>query len=229
MDSAGTDPTKQRLLEAAGEEFAARGFEAATVRAICKRAGTNVAAVNYHFGDKENLYLQAVLEAHRCGMGPVPVLEAGAPDRPPADRLRGFIREFLERVLSRDAADTWRRTLMFREMLTPTVALETLVRESIRPRFGQLLAILGRICPEATPERLRLIGFSVIGQCLHYKIAAPVTERLMGREAFEALDVDELTDHIAGFTLAALGLAPPLDAAGRPAAKAREAECPGSR
>ena len=61
------DATKSKLLEAAGEEFAEKGFEGAKVRSICSRAGVNNAAVNYHFGDKEQLYVQAVLEAHRCG------------------------------------------------------------------------------------------------------------------------------------------------------------------
>ncbi len=56
------DTTKDRLLEAAGEEFAEKGFEMARVRTICERAGANIAAVNYHFGDKEQLYVQAVLE-----------------------------------------------------------------------------------------------------------------------------------------------------------------------
>ena len=62
------DPTKVRLLEAAGEEFAGKGFDAARVRTICERAGANVAAVNYHFGDKEQLYVETVLDAHRCGV-----------------------------------------------------------------------------------------------------------------------------------------------------------------
>jgi AcrR family transcriptional regulator len=56
----GPDPTmtetRQRLLEAAGAVFAERGFRATTVREICHRARANLAAVNYHFGDKERLY-----------------------------------------------------------------------------------------------------------------------------------------------------------------------------
>jgi TetR/AcrR family transcriptional regulator, regulator of cefoperazone and chloramphenicol sensitivity len=58
--------TRQRLLEAAGEVFADLGFRSATVRDICRRADANIAAVHYHFGDKEQLYAAAVHYAHLC-------------------------------------------------------------------------------------------------------------------------------------------------------------------
>ena len=47
--------TRLQLIEAAGEVFAEMGFQNATVREICRRAGANVAAVNYHFQSKEAL------------------------------------------------------------------------------------------------------------------------------------------------------------------------------
>src|SRR5436305_12974753 len=95
---AGPDPTKARLLEAAGEEFADKGFDAARVRSICRRAGANGAAVNYHFGDKESLYVAAVLEAHRCGTE-MPN-EALAREATPAGQLRQFIHFFLSNVVA---------------------------------------------------------------------------------------------------------------------------------
>jgi AcrR family transcriptional regulator len=205
--------TKERLLEAAGEEFAERGFTGARVRTICERAGANLAAVNYHFGGKEQLYLAAVLEAHRCGMQDPPeaVVTAGAP----AEQLRQFIHFFLSNVAAmNEQKHGWQQVLMLREMLQPTAALETLVRDSIRPRFDRLKQILRQVCPEADDLRLGALACSVVGQCLHYKFAAEVTERLLGSEAFAALDVEYLTDHISRFCLAALGLAPPLNQAG---------------
>ena len=73
-----------------------------------------------------------------------------------------------------------------------------------------LLAILRRLAPAADANRLHAIAFSVVGQCLHYKLGRSISERIVGTEAFARLDADYLADHITRFTLAALGQAPPL-------------------
>ena len=116
--------------------------------------------------------------------------------------------------------EDWQHRLMLREMLPPTPVSEVLVREAIRPRFERLKGILRQICPEADERRLHALAFSVIGQCLHYKMARPITERLIGPRAIAALDLEYLTDHITSFCLAALGLGPPLES--RPGSRRRE-------
>jgi len=208
------DPTKSRLLEGAGEEFAEKGFELARVRAICDRAGANLAAINYHFGDKEHLYVEVLREAHRCGLEPRD--ERFDPGLPPAVRLRAFIHHFLDRVLAMNQPEDWQHRLMLREMLSPTPFSEVLVREMIRPRFEFMRGLMREICPEADDRRLNALVFSVIGQCLHYKMARRVTERLIGEEGYRALDLNYLTDHITAFCLAALGMGPSLNQAGEP-------------
>jgi AcrR family transcriptional regulator len=207
------DDTKSRLLEAAGEEFAAKGFQGATIRSIIRRAGANVAAVNYHFRDKEGLYVQAVLEAHRgCTSLGEPHLPG---DAPPEEVLRAYVRHFLSNFLAVGRDDRWHHRLMMRELLEPSGASEVLVRENIRPKFEQLAAVIRRLRPDLEGRRLTASVFSVVGQCLHYKMARPIAERLVGPEAFAAFDLEFLTDHITGFTLGAL--------------RAGGAGCPGSR
>lgn len=222
------DATRDRLLEAAGREFAEKGFACARVRGICDRASANVAAVNYHFGDKEKLYVAAVLEAHQCGCAFAAEHEAIAGGGgTPEDRLRGFIRHFLSRVLAVHEPDDWRHLLITREMLHPTEASDILIREAIRPRFEQLVGILREFCPAAEGRRLSALAFSVIGQCLHYKMARPMAERLIGAEGIAALDLDFLSGHIATFCLAALGRMPPLDESGESREMPEDvSECP---
>src|ERR1700683_3182024 len=54
------DGTRTKLLDAAGHVFADFGYQAATVREICARAGVNIALVNYYFGDKLELYTEVL-------------------------------------------------------------------------------------------------------------------------------------------------------------------------
>lgn len=194
------DP-KSRILAAAGEEFAAHGFDGATVRSICRRAGVNLAAVNYHFGDKEQLYRQAVLEAHRCGIDDPP--DDFDADLPAEARLRLFVGHFLSRVLAIDHGSSWQQDLMLREMLRPSRACEWLVDSSIRPRFARLRAILQELAPTASERRLTALCFSLIGQCLFYKTTRGVTQRLVGTTAFAQLSHEFLTEHITRVSLAA--------------------------
>ena len=68
------DDTRERLLAAASRVFAEKGFEKATVREICQAAEvSNLAAVNYYFGDKERLYIESVKRAHRPRIAEIPL------------------------------------------------------------------------------------------------------------------------------------------------------------
>jgi len=134
MDNA-QDKTRQRLLEAAGEVFAEQGFRQATVRDICARAGANVAAVNYHFGDKEKLYSEVLRFAHGCAIEKYPPSLGLPPDAPAEKRLHAFVLSFLSRLLD-DGRPAWHAKIMSREMAEPTGAMDMLVDEQIKPHWN---------------------------------------------------------------------------------------------
>lgn len=203
---------RQRLLVAAEEVFARRGFDGATVREICDRAGMNVAAINYHFGDKERLYTETVRNAHQCGMAQMRLAEWPA-EAPPAAKLRDFIQ-----VMARTMHEPVRPTalqLMMRELSNPSPAAQAVVRESIQPMAHALRAIVAELFPRLPAAQHLMIGFSVVGQCLYYRQNRHVSELLFGAEHVAALDADAVADHITRFTLAALGHGEPYGE-GRP-------------
>src|SRR3954462_5135296 len=158
MSTEDIDTTRERIAEAAGEIFADRGFDGATVRDICQRAGANIAAVNYYFGDKQRLYIEAVVRAHRWRMEQARLPE-WSDGTPAATKLGDFIATFFRRVLT-GPDDTWHTKLVFREMANPTNACAELVQSSIRPQFEILLSILRELLPaDLSAERLRLTAF----------------------------------------------------------------------
>ena len=112
------DP-RERILLAAGREFAERGYEAATIRDICTAAGANVAAVNYYFGDKHRLYIESVKHAHEARLRQVPQPE-WAPGTPAAQKLRDFVGSMLDRMLGQSFSieDYWGTSRVFFEVVT---------------------------------------------------------------------------------------------------------------
>lgn len=210
MSTDDTDTTRERIAEAAGEIFAERGFDGTTVREICQRAGANIAAVNYYFGDKQRLYIEAVVRAHRWRMEQARLPE-WSDDTPPETKLSDFIATFFRRVLT-GPDDTWHTKLVLREMANPTDACAELVQSSIRPQFEILLSILRELLPaDVSAERLRLTSFSIVGQCLFYHFADPVVRNLLTAEEYSELDVAKLAQHVFDFSLASIDGKAPLE------------------
>src|ERR1700744_4327893 len=89
---------RARLLEAAGEIFARKGFECATSREICLCAGVNLAAVNYHFGGVESLYVAALHEAHDRTTWVDKVNLEGFAGLPAKEKLKAVLRHLVSEL-----------------------------------------------------------------------------------------------------------------------------------
>jgi TetR/AcrR family transcriptional regulator, regulator of cefoperazone and chloramphenicol sensitivity len=190
---------RERLLEAAGEIFAEKGFKGATVREIIDRAG-----VNYYFRDKERLYIEAVKHA-ACGEPEEPHL-SWPEGTPPAAKLRDFIHFQLLKFLD-PSRPAWLARLIMRELTQPSNACAELVRDYIEPRSKVLLGILRELLPPNTPRRkLFLTAFSVVGQCHFYCSHKPIIRQLIGEDEYQRLAPATLAEHITQFTLRALGV-----------------------
>jgi AcrR family transcriptional regulator len=201
--SPSTSATEQRLLEAAGEVFAEKGFRAATIRGIIQRAGANIAAVNYHYGDKEGLYAAVFRYARLCCQERYP-LDIAIVGAPPRKQLHGIIQSLLLRILDH-GRPAWHWQLMAREMMEPTAALDEMVENSIKPEFAFIAGIVSEITQlPLTDPRVALSVHSVIGQVLFYRHAHAVVNRIHPEQKFDRKDLDIMADHITAFSLAGL-------------------------
>ncbi|MGO8765471.1 MAG: CerR family C-terminal domain-containing protein [Limisphaerales bacterium] len=205
LTPASRDETRRQLLEAAGAVFADLGFREATIREICRRADANVAAVNYHFGDKATLYLEVLRYAHSMALEKYPPLLGLPESAPPEKKLRAFIHSFLLRIFNKGPT-SWHGRLISREMIEPTGALDSLVEERIRPMSRLLGKIVAEIlnCP-IDDERVWFCGFSVVSQCVFFHHCRPVVSRLFpGQLPQNPASIEKLADHITTFSLTAM-------------------------
>ena len=194
--------TRERLLQVAAEEFAAKGFQEATVAEICRLAEANIAAINYHFGGKEALYQESWRQAHRSMLAAFPP-DGGVPaTAPAAARLRGRLRAMLQRGLHPDDREF---RFMDREMVNPTGLLAQVVHDSLEPlrraTEGIVLELLGGTADAAT---VRLCEASVIGPCLFAMRGRRHARHTAEPVTFGPDQLDAMTEHFASFALAGI-------------------------
>ncbi len=197
------EATRERLLRQARALFSERGFKRVAVREICRAARANVAAVNYHFGDKLGLYIEVVREAIDLMRETSEATMRAPEDASAEERIRTYIRVFVRNIIGKDR-DSWIHRLMNREMEDPTPALDLVVEQAIRPRMVYLMGVVAELlgCDPEDDRVLRAVS-SIQGQCLIH-LRSPVVARMVFGPRVDAVDTEALVDHIAEFSLAGL-------------------------
>ena len=195
--------TRQRLLEVAGAVFAEHGFKNATVREICKRAEANVAAINYHFGDKQALYSEALRYWVRESLAKYPPNMGIHASSTPQEKLHAYVRSFFWRIFD-EGRPSWYGKLIAREMIEPTHALDDCAKETMRPISELLREIVRALAPGASDEQIRRSALSIIGQIVFYLHCRPAIDKMYPDVCYTRQEIDRLAEHVTKFSLAAL-------------------------
>ena len=195
------DATRADLIAAGRKLFGRRGYDGASVRAITREAGVNLAAVTYHFGSKRDLY-GAVLEA---GLRPLArrVAEAAAAEGPAIDRMIGVVEAYFAHLRAHPDVPQ----LLLQEVAAgkqpPPVVIEIV---------GSLKTAIARLHAEGVAEgSMReghplLTALSVVSQPIYLTLVAPLARSVVGLDLRDA-DVHAMAvEHVTTFVRA--GLAP---------------------
>jgi AcrR family transcriptional regulator len=195
--------TRERLLRTAARLFADRGFKKVTVRDISRAARANVAAVNYHFGDKLGLYREVLELAAEALRSTTEAARQGAAGCPADEQLRRFVQVHLRRMLG-VGRDDWIHRLINREIADPTPALDMLVDHGLRPRWEYLSRIVAALldCSEDDPRVMRCV-VSVQTQAVAY-LPNAIGARIGLKAKLTPQEIDEVARHIAEFSIAGI-------------------------
>jgi AcrR family transcriptional regulator len=221
-------PTKDRLLDAAEFLFAEKGFEDVSIRELAATAEVNVAAVNYHFQGKENLFHEVILRRFVIQrdktLAALDDLLTDTGGRPRVDQVIGIlVRQYMEGTLAGPGSASF-MALMARQMQPGHAHMAgTFFREMVAPVFGAFSRAIVAARPGLGPEQVCWISASIVGQIHHFIMrwqkrkdmeSDPETLQIMLR-AFPALGlslpeyVEEVIAHITRFSTAAIdGLYP---------------------
>ncbi len=210
----GAGATKARILDAAEALFMEHGFEATSLRSITATAGVNLAAVNYHFGSKEELF-QAVLTRRLDPMNQARValldrLEAEAGAGPLAcERILGALLTpalALARDPERGGKDFLK--LLGRAYADPAPFIRRFLSEQYAQMIARFKAAFGRALPQLPRKELSWRLHFIMG-ALSYTLAGTDALKLIAELNPRETDNDEiLLRRLAPFLLA--GLTAPL-------------------
>jgi AcrR family transcriptional regulator len=167
--------TDERILDSAEALFAKSGYDGTTLRQITRAAGANLAAVNYHHGDKESLYLEVVRRRMR------PVNEIRLARLAAAEQAAGLaavpLPELMEimagpwfELYSGTDGGRWGARLVGRCLAEPLPFMEEFLADEMQPvlaRFGQAIR---RHCPAIPPDDF-LWRFSFVVGALQHTLA----------------------------------------------------------
>lgn len=194
--------TRQKLLDVACEIFAEKGYGGAKVSEICRRAGANVAAVNYYFGGKADLYVAAWKQAMQQFMATVAMLPE---DVSPEEQLAFLIHRFIAKVLLVDGDKNHFRRLELMEMANSTGLIDEAWKEEVAPRREELHRVVRQVMGSDVPETtVRLCELSIVNQCRGYILLNKNRADFLDHEELTADMVNQIAEHTVHFSLAGI-------------------------
>lgn len=193
--------TRWRLLNAACDVFAKKGYRDARVADICRQADANVASVNYYFGDKESLYKEAWEYALR-DMNKSVFSESNVGTG--QERLQTFIQNLIQNFAAEGDLGRFGRLYLV-EMVNPTGLIQDAWHDMIEPNRRKLHAIIRDILgTEAQDRDIRFCELSIVNQCrMFVTVKRSDLEYMLGEPLNPAL-IQQLASHIADFSLAGI-------------------------
>ena len=183
---------RDRLLDAAERFFCEKGFDRTSIRDLTRAADCNIAAVNYHFGGKDKLYIQMfhrqmhrMMDRHREVIARL----TNTPDATLEDLLRGVVSQALKQLERNDPSSAVMK-LMVREVLDEHIGKDEILGHTKSEFFALLGNAFRRFYPTLSLRNTQLLFFSLDALAIH-----PILFSDFYLEVIPDLDIDGIIEH----------------------------------
>jgi len=198
--------TRAALLACAETLFLAHGYEGVSIRQITEAAGSNVAAINYHFNGKTNLFREVLaVRLDEITRNKLAILKGLGEQQPAANLeqiLDAYIRSFFE-ALSTPESDRLTQ-IIYREMGPDAVASDLVATRLIAPINQAVQKKILTACPELDKDHVSYCVSSITGQVLHFIQAREALRSIRNPDQNQTFTEDTI-HHITQFSLRGIG------------------------
>ncbi len=193
--------TKERIINTASSLFAEKGYRDATNADICSTADVNIAAINYHFGSKAELYRVVYQELVERASKVYPLDSGLARNASAEDRLKAFVRAVVNRLNDSGAIGCLHRIHMS-EFFDPSGILDDLISEFIEKDNKYLKSSIKEVLGDDSKDKdVTLCAMSILSQCVFItsEKIGDFTEPDSDEEA--GISIEDISDHIIDMTM----------------------------
>jgi AcrR family transcriptional regulator len=199
----GSTNTRSRILDVAEGLFAEEGFDRVSIRDITRKARVNLAAINYHFGSKEDLiaaiFERRVVPVNEARLAALNLVERSGKKTRKVERiLEAFIRPTVQCSFGAPESGKAFSKLFGRCLSEPSPEIETLLKRQFEPLVNRLHAALMKALPHLSRSEIFWRLKFTFGALHHW---------LLTRDKFlpgwlEHIEVDEQIQKLVSFAAA---------------------------
>ena len=196
--------TKERLLETSEKLFADKGYNGVTIRDITRSAECNVAAVNYYFGNKENLYFDVIRQRIIPKMTDLRTqiddFLAGYEKITLETVIRALVMVFLKNNILTKPDEVFHR-LVNSEGLFSAKAKEIIVNDALVPFYDNLMDLFRPYFPpEMSESKIKLHFLSILAMIFYFS-HSPLSVTRFTRQDYDDHFKNQLIEHMVAFAL----------------------------
>ena len=199
--------TRTELLECAEKLFLAHGFDGVSIRQITKATGANVAAVNYHFNGKTNLYREVLVrrldEIANTKLAILNKLNEQQPAASLEQVLSTYVRSYFDSLLTSPDDDRLLQTI-YREMGPDAIASDLVAARLVLPIHHAFQRTICKACPDLDESHVSYCVSNITGQVLHFIRAREVLKSIRNPSQKQTF-IEDTVRHITQFSLRGIG------------------------